>query len=137
MGQIRIHHLGKAYRQYPSRWARLREWLSIGGQPRHQQRWVLQDIDLEIQPGEAVGIVGSNGAGKSTLLKIITGTTAPTLRSRLPQEIMNAAATATCRASEPSAAGETSMRLARAWLTAEPPPCPPTYRRPTTARPCR
>lgn len=78
MGQIRIHQLGKAYRQYPSRWARLREWLSIGGQPRHQQRWVLQDIDLEIQPGEAVGIVGSNGAGKSTLLKIITGTTAPT-----------------------------------------------------------
>ncbi|SDI59412.1 ABC transporter ATP-binding protein [Pseudomonas panipatensis] len=81
MGHIRIHQLGKAYRQYPSRWARLREWLTPGGQPRHQQKWVLQGIELDIQPGEAVGIVGSNGAGKSTLLKIITGTTMPTCGS--------------------------------------------------------
>ncbi|MDN6872625.1 ABC transporter ATP-binding protein [Pseudomonas citronellolis] len=78
MGHIRIQQLGKAYRQYPSRWARLLEWLSPGGRPRHQQKWVLQDIDLDIAPGEAVGLVGSNGAGKSTLLKIITGTTLPT-----------------------------------------------------------
>lgn len=78
MGHIRIQQLGKAYRLYPSRWSRLLEWLSPRGLPRHQQKWVLQNIDLDIQPGEAVGLVGSNGAGKSTLLKIITGTTMPT-----------------------------------------------------------
>jgi lipopolysaccharide transport system ATP-binding protein len=37
----------------------------------------LQDIDLEVHPGESVGLVGENGAGKSTLLKIITGVARP------------------------------------------------------------
>ena len=34
---------------------------------------VLNGVDLEIGPGERVGIVGPNGAGKSTLLKVSTG----------------------------------------------------------------
>ena len=38
----------------------------------------MSDFDLEISPGEAVGLVGFNGAGKSTLLKLIAGTALPT-----------------------------------------------------------
>ncbi len=81
MGQITVNGLGKAYRQYPTRWSRLAEWLLPFGKSRHNLKWVLQDIDFSVQPGEAVGIIGINGAGKSTLLKMITGTTQPTTGS--------------------------------------------------------
>ena len=78
MGHIRVSGLGKAYKQYPNRWSRLLEWLVPFSGTHHHLHWVLQGVDFEIQPGEAVGIVGVNGAGKSTLLKMITGTTQPT-----------------------------------------------------------
>jgi cell division transport system ATP-binding protein len=39
---------------------------------------VLEDINLAIQPGEFVSIVGSSGAGKSTLLKLIYAEEEPT-----------------------------------------------------------
>lgn len=78
MGTITVSHLGKAFKQYPSRWARLQEWLLPGHAKRHTLKWALQDINFTVQPGEAVGIIGLNGAGKSTLLKLITGTLLPT-----------------------------------------------------------
>jgi ABC-type sugar transport system ATPase subunit len=33
----------------------------------------LQDVSLEVYPGEVHGLIGSNGAGKSTLIKILSG----------------------------------------------------------------
>lgn len=81
MGTITVTDLGKAYKQYPTRWGRLAEWVLPASKPRHQVKWVLQDVNFTVSPGEAVGIIGINGAGKSTLLKMITGTTQPTTGS--------------------------------------------------------
>lgn len=39
----------------------------------YREQVVLDDISLELQRGEIVGLVGRNGVGKSTLLKIIAG----------------------------------------------------------------
>lgn len=38
----------------------------------------LDDVNLEVKKGEALGIIGHNGAGKSTLLKLLCRVTAPT-----------------------------------------------------------
>jgi lipopolysaccharide transport system ATP-binding protein len=81
MGSILVNKLGKAYKQYDSRWGRLAEWALPFLGLRHRLKWVLQDISFQLAPGEAVGIIGINGAGKSTLLKLITGTAQPTTGS--------------------------------------------------------
>jgi lipopolysaccharide transport system ATP-binding protein len=82
---IEIRNLGKKYKLAETQqYLALRDVISNVGKQLFSKRekekefWALQDINLDIQPGERVGIIGRNGAGKSTLLKILSRITPPT-----------------------------------------------------------
>lgn len=51
----------------------------VGHQPTGATRPVLNRISFEVEPGEALGIVGPSAAGKSTLARLLVGVEKPTL----------------------------------------------------------
>lgn len=74
---IKIRHLSKHFRlrDEPQGLApRLKALL----QPCWRTIRAVDDISLDIQPGEIVGYLGPNGAGKSTTIKLLTGILHPT-----------------------------------------------------------
>jgi ABC-2 type transport system ATP-binding protein len=75
-GAVAAHRLWKRFKA-DRRPTTLRERLE---RPLHRTRgwrWALRDVDVEIEPGESVALIGANGSGKSTLLKILTGVMDP------------------------------------------------------------
>jgi ABC-type polysaccharide/polyol phosphate transport system ATPase subunit len=46
-----------------------------------EYRWVLKDVDLEVEPGGSLALIGINGSGKTTLLKILSKVTYQTAGS--------------------------------------------------------
>lgn len=75
---IRIQNLGKCYQLYAQPKDRLKQFLWRGKRQFYQELWALREINLQVMPGEVIGIVGRNGSGKSTLLQLICGTLTPT-----------------------------------------------------------
>lgn len=52
--------------------------MALARRRRPQEFWALRDVDLSLEPGEVLAVVGRNGAGKSTMLKLAAGVTRPT-----------------------------------------------------------
>jgi ABC-2 type transport system ATP-binding protein len=76
-GEIRGSGVGRRFviRATPTR--SLKDVLLRREFPTKRELWALRNVDLYVQPGEAIGIVGQNGSGKSTLLKLLAGIFAP------------------------------------------------------------
>ena len=74
---IHVEGLGKCYRTYAKPIDRLKQ--SIFKQRQYFQEFhALQNINLTVERGSSLGIIGKNGSGKSTLLQMICGTLTPT-----------------------------------------------------------
>src|SRR3954470_3451818 len=78
-GQISAQDVGIAYRLYREKVTTLKE--AVANRFRHlrssEHFWALRHVDLDVQPGESIALVGHNGSGKSTMLKTIAGVLQP------------------------------------------------------------
>ncbi|HXQ43278.1 MAG TPA: ABC transporter ATP-binding protein [Acidimicrobiales bacterium] len=74
-GTIIVEHVWKRFRSDRGR-PNLRDQVAkIGRRLRgggRDYRWVLKDINFELEPGGTMALIGINGSGKSTMLKVIS-----------------------------------------------------------------
>jgi ABC-2 type transport system ATP-binding protein len=77
---ISLAGVGKRYVQTQQKDTTLaRRLTSVGRSKQRTELWALRDIDLEVEQGETIGIIGRNGSGKTTLLRMLSGVSAPTV----------------------------------------------------------
>lgn len=70
---IRIRNLTKKYIGFASPLERILTGISFGFIHGSRSFTALNDISIEVNRGEILGIIGRNGAGKSTLIKVLSG----------------------------------------------------------------
>jgi ABC-type polysaccharide/polyol phosphate transport system ATPase subunit len=78
---VEIRGVSKRFYFYEHRTNSLREWFirRILRRPIHIRRaaFSLRDLNLRVEPGEAVALLGHNGSGKSTVLRLVAGVYRP------------------------------------------------------------
>ncbi len=76
-GAVRLRGASRSFRIAHERNATLKEALIRRRRGSFTDLWALRNVDLDIAPGDSLGIIGQNGSGKSTLLKLIAGILPP------------------------------------------------------------
>ena len=72
-----LTNVGKCYTKYDDA-PMLLTRLKFRSGTKRSKRWAVRGIDLAVDAGETVGVIGRNGSGKSTLLRMLAGVTGPT-----------------------------------------------------------
>ncbi|GBE13845.1 teichoic acids export ATP-binding protein TagH [bacterium BMS3Bbin14] len=75
---ISINDLSKKYYLYRKPMYRILETFNPFGRALHTSFAALSHVNLQVERGESIGIIGRNGSGKSTLLQMICGNLQPT-----------------------------------------------------------
>ena len=75
---IALADAGKRYTKFEDAPMLVSAALRLRARTTRSQLWAVRHVDLEVAPGECIGVIGRNGSGKSTLLQMLAGVTAPT-----------------------------------------------------------
>ena len=75
---IRIRNLYKDFKINTDKPRTLKERLLFFKRNKVERITILKNINLDIEKGETVALIGTNGSGKSTLLKLMTKIIYPT-----------------------------------------------------------
>lgn len=75
---IEVVNVSKKFKRYQDKATTLKEHLLQLRSSKADTFWALKDINLRVETGETLGLIGHNGSGKSTLLKLITKIIYPT-----------------------------------------------------------
>ena len=70
--------ISKCFRIYRHPSDHLKELLSFGRRRFHEPFWAVKDVDLRVERGACLGLIGENGSGKTTLLRMLAGVIRPT-----------------------------------------------------------
>jgi ABC-type polysaccharide/polyol phosphate transport system ATPase subunit len=75
---VSMQDVGKRYVKYEDVPLLVTRALRFSAKHRRTHLWAVRHIDLEVAPGECIGVIGRNGAGKTSMLRMLAGVTAPT-----------------------------------------------------------